>query len=275
MEEFPFEKGDSILVRTLASTGEQVIVGVAVEFEDGSPDLLQIDANPAGTRQVELFESDKPFNKKGRVVGLSADVKGSAVKRGEYFMSVFIRRGGDDNVYAICSCYVASDFFGGLGFFEPPVSGHGFVNWVQESDDIAGNAVATINLAATNTRRRALGVVVKYHQVGGGDATITITLRDMATGVGPTNWSIDSDTWISPSLVLGANQEGLIHVGEHGFVALNDAGVLSYADNSTAPNPFPFLVLSGDTVDLIIAASGGASGDDFDVWVQYEEWMEQ
>ncbi len=155
-----------------------------------------------------------------------------------------------------------------------PIEGVGWLRWVQEANDAAGNVVTTVNLAATNARRIVRGIIVKYHQVGGADATITITMRDLADGGGPTNWSIASDTWVSPSLVLGAGQEGLIHVGEHGFLSTNDAGTIAYADNTTAPNPFPMLVDDGDTVDLLIAASGGASGDDYDVWVQYEEWIE-
>ncbi len=154
-----------------------------------------------------------------------------------------------------------------------PLDGKGRLYWAQEAGDVAGNVVDTTPLALANTRRIVRGVIIKYHQVGGAAATITATLRDMATAVGPTNWSIESDTWVSPSLVLGANEEGLMHIGEHGFLSTNDAGVLAYADNTSAPNPFPLEVNADDTVDLLVAASGGASGDDYDVWVQYEEWI--
>lgn len=151
----------------------------------------------------------------------------------------------------------------------------GRLYWNQEADDVAGNVTTTVNLAAADRRRFVRAIIVKYHRDGNAaTATLTITLRDLATAAGPTGWSIASDTWVSPTLTLTANEEGLIHVGEHGFVSTNDAGTLSYADNSSSPNPFPLWVNTGETVDLIIAAGSGVAGDDYDVWVQYEEWVE-
>jgi len=134
MHEFPFQPGDNILVRTQAFTGEQVILGVAVEFEDGSHDIIQIDSNPAGTGAVELFRSDPEFKSKGRVLGLSADVKGANFHEGLYWMEVFIRRGNDTNVFAIAAFNVTSDFFGGLGYFEPQA----WALWVYRASIVNG-----------------------------------------------------------------------------------------------------------------------------------------
>lgn len=151
----------------------------------------------------------------------------------------------------------------------------GRLYWNQEADDAAGNATTTVNLGATNARRIVRAVLVKIHSSGDvATRTWTITLRDLATAAGPTNWSIASDTWVSPTLTLTANEEGLIHIGEHGFVSTNDAGTLAYADNSSAPNPFPMWIAEGETADLIIVAGAGEAADDYDVWVQYEEWIE-
>lgn len=154
-----------------------------------------------------------------------------------------------------------------------PLDGPGRWIWVQEADDIAGNVIDITNLAATNTRRIVRAILIKYHQVGGATATITATIRDLVTAVGPTNWSIESDTWTSPGLALGANEEGLMHIGENGFLSTNDAGTLAYADITTAPNPLPLVLGPADTVDLLVAAASGAAGDDYDVWVLYEEWI--
>lgn len=101
-----------------------------------------------------------------------------------------------------------------------------------------------------------------------------MTLRDVSTATGPTNWSIDSDTWVSPTLTLTVNEEGLMHIDDHGFVSVNDAGTITYSNTSTAPNPFPMLIEEEDAVDLIVAVGSGHANDDYDVWVKYEEWIE-
>lgn len=156
-----------------------------------------------------------------------------------------------------------------------PLNGEGHLDWVQEANDAAGSATTTVNLAKTNIRRIVRAVIVKIHSSGdAATRTWTITLRDLADSGGPTNWSIDSDSWASPTLTLTANEEGLIHLGEHGFLSVNDAGTITYADNTSAPNPFPLTVEEGDPVDLLIAAGSGHANDDYDVWVQYEEWIE-
>ncbi len=214
------------------------------------------------------------------LVVVPEDASAYAVKRGQCWVEAGIYRGasqGDGSQHAILfDDYIYKGHFPGWPPFyrTDPTSDNGHLHWVQEADDEAGNVTTTVNLAATNLRRVIRGVIVKYHQAGGGDITLTITLRDIATAAGPTGWTIESDTWQSPTLTLGANQEGLIHIAEHGFVSLNDAGTLSYADNTTAPNPFPLTLEEGETGDLLIAAGSGASGDDYDVWVQYEDWIE-
>ncbi len=222
----------------------------------------------SGDRTPQNFSLEMPEG--GEIVGLLVTALG---KRGQQFVAAFLRH-RELIVHRLLRgyAYVGGDL--SLGQDDEMLSRQGFLNWVQEANDVAGNVATTVNLGLTNARRMIRAIIVKYHQVGGADATITMTLRDLADSGGPTNWSIVSDTWVSPSLVLAANQEGLIHVGEHGFVSTNDAGTIAYADNTTAPNPFPFMVEEGETADLIIAAAAGASGDDYDVWVQYEEWLE-
>ncbi len=242
-----------------------------LELEDGSDYRVEAQAFTANRTQ-QIIRGDLIYNP-GVVQAAYIGMDAGGVARGEFYVELALLNkrprvpllrgylGGDsDNLP--------------LGFFEPSLSGRGILGWVQEANDISGNVVTTINLAGTNVRRLVRAVIVKYHQVGGADATITVTLRDLATAVGPTNWSIASDTWISPNLVLAANQEGLMHIGKEGFLATNDAGVLAYADNTTAPHPFPLWVDEADAVDLVIAAAAGAAGDDYDVWVQYEEWFD-
>ncbi len=195
----------------------------------------------------------------------------TAMRRGQCFVEI-VHLDGAARV-PVLSGYVYSEH--GLGLvLEHSLDGPGYLHWVQEGNDVAGNVVTTVSLAASNLRRIVRAIIIKYEQTGGSTATITAAIRDMASSSVPTNFTIDSDTWISPDLVLAANEQGLMHVGEHGFLSTNDNATLAYADNSTAPNPFPLLVDQDDAVDLLVAAAAGASGDDYDVWVQYEDWIE-
>lgn len=273
MVEYHLKQKDLLDVRTRSSVGVEISALFTVLHRDGRLRTYPWSDTTVATG-VPQFQPTSPMPDDGIVVGLNVQPAGT-IKRGQILADAFITEGATGIARTwLARGYVYSARFLGLGDFEDPLSGRGHLDWIQEANDIAGNVVTTVNLAASGRRRIVRAVIVKYHQVGGSAATITITLRDLADSGGPTNWSIESDTWVSPGLALGANQEGLIHVGEHGFLSTNDAGVLAYADNTTAPNPFPMIVEDGDPVDLLIAASGGASGDDYDVWIQYEEWIE-
>ncbi len=262
-------QGETITIISISSLAVILDASIRIRYDDGSRDTLKTPQFTTADTRIGESRISSPARANGIIedafingVGLGA--------RGRTFAQLAIENGG-----RLCFGYMYGNHIVVKGDYVEagPGGGEGRLYWAQEANDAAGNIVTTVNLALANTRRMIRAIIVKYHQAGGADATITMTLRDLADSGGPTGWSIESDTWVSPSLVLAANQEGLIHVGEHGFVATNDAGTIAYADNTTAPNPFPFMVASGETVDLIIAAAAGASGDDYDVWVQYEEWL--
>ncbi len=278
MPRYYVKSGDLPVIRNRASLAGNMTGLFTVLHTDGSLRSYSVSRARATTNRTLVDRSGSRIPVAGEVVGLNLQYRVAgdlAGKRGQVFADAYIAEGstGTARVW-LAQGYLTTTKLLTLGFFEDSLSGKGYLDWVQEANDAAGNVVTTVGLAAANARRIVHAIIVKYHQVGGAAATITITLRDLADSGGPTNWSIESDTWVSPDLVLAANEEGLMHVGEHGFLSTNDAGVLAYADNTTAPNPFPLLVEENDPVDLIIAASGGASGDDYDVWVQYEEWIE-
>lgn len=265
------QTGDDLLL----SVASSVAVGVAAfaHFVDssGMGYSLRVPLTTTGSaRTTQNLPSSGQSPTTGEIVSAYVGHDGTP-RRGQTPANLQLRRGG--NIIAeLCKGYIYKARGLSLGQHEELLAHGGHLAWVQEGNDIAGNVATTINLAATSTRRLVRGLVLKYHQTGGGAINVTVTLRDLADSGGPTNWSIASDTWVSPTLALGANEEGLIHIGEHGFVATNDAGTLAYADSSSAPNPFPLAVEPGDTVDLIVSG-GGASGDDYDVWVLYEDWV--
>ncbi len=267
--------GDRIFLRTVGSVAALISANAVIEYDDGSVAYPTFQVTSATDRTAV---SSAPFinTKKGTVVGAYVDFTTPVLKRGQCYVSMPIQMPSTlrprQNILA---GYLYNEFNPSMGWSEDPLSGKGNLIWVQEADDAAGNATTTVNLATANAHRIVRAILVKYH--ASGDAAtrnLTITLRDLATAVGPTGWSIDSDTWTSPILALTLDQEGLIHVGEHGFLSLNDAGAITYADNTSVPNPFPLELEDDETADLIIAAASGNAADDYDVWVQYEEWLE-
>ncbi len=274
MNEWRVKDGDQFAITTAATVTNECFARVIVTDDNGQDQKFETQHTPTSDRILASTIMSGFVRGDGYVTRCTGGVGSAGVKRGELFAELVILDRTTRNVGIMAAGYIGDERNLNLGVIRETTEGRGLLHWVQEGNDVAGNVTTTVNLAATNARRMIRGIVIKYHQVGGADATITLTLRDMATAVGPTNWTIASDTWVSPSLVLAANQEGLIHVGEHGFLSTNDAGTIAYADNTSAPNPFPLEVQDADTVDLLIAASGGASGDDYDVWVQYEEWIE-
>lgn len=265
--------GDLLQLYTASTYAAVIGARASILYDSGADDVLTVPERTLTDTSIgaETSRSTSVARADGRLVD-AAILARTAGKRGQTYARLDLIRGGGIHAFLI-SGYIHDSVAMPLGKHEQPVSGKGWLSWVQEGNDVAGNVATTVNLAKTNARRMVRGVIIKYHQTGGGAITLNVTLRDLADSGGPTNWSIDSDTWVSPDLTLGANEEGLIHVGEHGFVSTNDAGTIAYADNTSAPNPFPLEVNEDDPVDLLVSG-GGAAGDDYDVWIHYEEWVD-
>lgn len=261
--------------RTLASVAVPLRVDITLLYRNGSFGHVGLNMTTVADSSTIVQDTSAGVSRPGKVVGLMIRSP-TSVKRGQLHIGVRMGiQGSDSRISSLASGYVSDEVKLGLGHFESPLSEKGHLHWVQEADDAAGTATTTVNLAQINTHRIVRAVIVKYHSSNDvATRAITITLRDIATAAGPTNWSIASDTWISPTLTLTADEEGLFHIGEHGFVSTNDAGTLAYADNASAPNPFPLELEEGETADLIIVSASANAADDYDVWVQYEDWIE-
>lgn len=276
MTMYEFDTDFQFNFRTLASVALNLRCNILVKFENGRFGNIGLDVTTNADSTTAVSDTSGTIGKQGKVVGLFVHepAGGTVVRRGQVMVHV------DMGITTARTTTLASGYYNNenriaLDRFENPLSGKGHLHWVQEEDDVAGNVTATVNLAQTNTHRIVRAVIVKYHASNdAASRTLTITLRDLATAAGPTGWSIASDTYVSPTLTLTADEEGLFHIGEHGFVSVNDAGTLTYADNASNPNPFPLELEDGETADLIIVAGAGEAADDYDVWVQYEDWIE-
>lgn len=276
MADHEFDTDYAFNFRTLATVAVALRCVITLLYRDGRFGSVGLDVTTNADGATEVTDTSSSVARPGKVVGVFVFKPGdpTVVRRGRVYVTVDMGR-VEARTQNLATGYYYDTNRIALGRYEGTLEGKGYLHWVQEADDAAGTATTTVNLAQTNTHRMVRAVILKYHSSNDvATRAITITLRDLATAVGPTNWSIASDTWISPTLTLTADEEGLIHIGEHGFVSTNDAGTLAYADNASNPNPFPLELEDGETADLIIVSASANAADDYDVWVQYEDWIE-
>ncbi len=254
-----------------ASTTKGVTVVVRMKVSGKIVEtLLFTFAHSSGDRTREQTAFNLPV---GEILAVNAFIA-APVKRGQAYMTILLERRAR-SMKRLARGYMYDGSGVELGDNIEPLSGAGFRRWNQDGNDIAGNVPTTINLARSNTRRIIHALLVRYH-CSGDTATriLTARLRDVAGTSGPTGFSIDADSWISPALTMTANEEGVLYIGKDGFLSTNAAGTLAYADNTTAPHPLPYTVEDADPADLIVSITDGNANDDYDVFTLVEEWLE-
>ncbi len=266
--QYPFRRGDVIRVSGRASVTTKTELFGRVQYEDGTKDRFEVLITHPGDRSNVLFRTPDQFLQNGFVEALTVDT--GIIKRGEYYMMVAVER--LQHHYPIAAGYIGVPHMP-LGEFEHPISGKGLLDWEQIANDVAGDVETTFNLGVANARRNYKAFLLKYESSNdAASRNITIIVRDMADVTGPTGFSIDEDAWESAILPLIADQQGLIYMKKN-LIAFNDNGSLAYSNNTTAPHPFPLLVESGETGDLVISPVDGHANDRYDAFLQVEEWI--
>lgn len=222
---------------------------------------------------VVVANPSKTLTEDAEVV--SASIGGaSQLKRGQFYGNLFFLTPGN-LVVDLARGYQYDAHAPHLGENVEALDGRGYLAWVQEANDVAGNVTTTITLGVAGALRRVHAVVALYHCSGDvADRALDWQLKDLGSITKPTGFSIQANSWVSAAMTLSANQEGVYTIGNSNFVSRNDAGVLTYDDNTTVPNPFPLWVPEDDPVDLVFRAVLGEAADDYDLWVQYEEWLD-
>ncbi len=266
---YPFRIGDDIRVSVRASTTTAVRLFARVRYVDGGDDLIEIDiTHSAGDRTNEIKLSPDLFEKAGWIEHLTVETPLNDA-RGRFYMMVAINR--EPHHFPIAAGYIDIQHVP-LGEFENSFDGRGYRAWTQIANDVSGNVVTTQALAASNAFRRLLGVVIKYHCDGNSASRKPrAILRDAVDASGPTGFSMDYDIWTAPeSLTLTANEEAVIYAGSTGTVMRNDNGTLNQDQVNSA---LPFEIVEDDPVDLIISATQGLAGDDYDAFMYIEEWI--
>ncbi len=279
MNNYRIEENDQIRLSMFSAVAADVRAQARVLYDDGTTDTLFIGLNTTGASRVQQnFDSGASYRarKDGFVVSAIANFEatGATPKRGQTYGVFTIL---NPNQRLIMGRLARGYFYPGaglsLGQDEEMLSGKGHLRWVQEANDVAGNLDTAIVLAAAGARRKVHAILVKYHSSGDvATRTLLIHLRDIADTSGPTGFSINADGWRTPQISLTQNEEGLVFVKE-GTLVTNDNGSVT-RDDSAQGNPFPFWVTEDDTTDLIVDIGSGEAADDYDAWVQYEDWIE-
>lgn len=268
-------RGDRLrLVYAASAAPTSLRATVYYQDDQGVDRLLSIpDTTSFTTDRTQVTIFGDRASKDGWITGGGFGGVAGGRKRGEFFASLILTRGEVDQIVASGYYYALHNVT--VGELEESTSGKGFLDWIQIANDVAGNVVTTTSLAASNARRIIRAIIVKYHASADvASRVINIDLRDVGDTSGPTGFSIDNEVWVSAGITLTASEEGVLYVGDHGFVSFNDNDTVTYADNTTAPNPFPLPVEEGDTADLRIAITSGNANDDYDAFLQIEEWIE-
>ena len=62
-------------------------------------------------------------------------------------------------------------------------------------------------------------------------------------------------------------------VGENAIASFNDTGVVTYANNTTAPHPFPLTVREAEILDIVFEPASGNANDRYSIYALIEEWL--
>lgn len=172
----------------------------------------------------------------------------------------------------------SQEAIGWVGTDEDSLSGRGFLEIVQFFNDQTGNVVSsTASLVQTNRIAIYRGLTfMMFTDSANASRSCNVRIRRSLAPSRPTGFTLDEDDWVSPSLSLANGDQGFIHVSSDGrAVMVNDKGVITVADNTTAPSPFPLEVSPEDErVQVEVVVSSGVVGDLFDLFMLREEWID-
>ncbi len=278
LNDYRILEGDQLRLQVMSSLATSVQAQARILYDDGNKDMLLVPSTTTGaSRAVQNFDSGSSRRARSDGFVVSAFANHAAApdpKRGQTYANLYTLN--PDATLLMSTLARGYLYLGGgisLGQDDEALSGRGHLRWVQEANDVAGNLDTAIVLAAAGARRKVHAILVKYHSSGDvATRTLLIHLRDIADTSGPTGFSINADGWRTPQISMTQNEEGLVFVKE-GTLVTNDNGSVT-RDDSAQGNPFPFWVTEDDTTDLVVDIGSGESADDYDAWVQYEEWIE-
>jgi len=276
-QRYRIKQGQSLQLQHISSENAVPIVGWArVRYDNGMDTLLTIPefttstdpiavalASPSDVATMDGWVTDA-------VVSLPLD---STVKRGQIYVKLFFDPLGP----VLCTGYVFATIGAlALGSYSDPGPGGGSGNLTVVTVKANGAPVAATDhtLAGVGQIRRVYGWI--WYYVASADVatrTLQPIIRD-SLGALPTGMSSggNSNQWVPASLVLTASQQGSIFANEH-RTGSSDAGTLSIANTTTAPNPFSILVHADDPGLLRFSTTNGNANDFDAIYLLREEWV--
>lgn len=277
----PFQRGDQIALVSWSSIASRLNLYANVRRESGAVDSYSLGrGHTPNTDRTNATTLGGPLGAPGEIEGLIIRPADSGVtfpKRGQCFLLVQLFRAGNV-IQNLATGYWDEVHSPSLNEFVEagPAGGEGHLVWNQAGNDEAGNVATTINLGVANALRCYKQLFILYHSSADvATRVIGVLLRDLAVAGGPTGFSIARDFWLEDTINLTQNEEGIwwMKEGGSGIITYNDNGTRTQADHTTDSSIFPFWAMEDETGDIIVTVTDGNAADDYDVWIQYEEWI--
>ncbi len=273
----PLAPRTRLRVRALSSSTNRLVLYIlakrpGVRFPE-QHELLSL--TPDGDR---LEDSDEKIVPSDELWGFSLrDEPTGTLERGETYARVdLIPPGGGQVLLNLASGHVTTLQPLSMGMHEDAFSGHG--NMIPEvvGEDIAGNVNTDHPLDLVNGIRRVDGLMLMYHCSGDtANRVLVIRIREKGPAY-PTGFDAGNDRQImaitGPTLI--ANQDGMMYWNNAGYQTSVVDSVNTLANNTTAPNPFPFWVSTvegGAHVRFEITA--GEAADTYNAYIFGETWF--
>lgn len=273
---FRLRRGDVITVTTISSVAAVLEADFSILYDHGMADSFHIPRfTTLATRTEETQRPSKVALRDGWIV--SGQVTAATVLgRGQTYVQAHTRSGGGSG--PIRSTLLGDYIFGlhaaPLGRFVDPGPAGGGGNFIIEglAVDVTPVDVA-FNMAATSATRKVYGYAWWYNCA----AEVANRFLDVSVlsplGSGPTGFAIVATIWEAAQLgALTTGQEGIEYANEK-FISFNANGTVTYADNTTAPTPFPVWARFGDPMDILFDVTDAHADDRHSIYILYEEWL--
>jgi len=271
-------QGQQLHVQYVASTAATVRAWARVYYDNGVDSILYVaDGVLTADRTPRFLSPSEVAIANGWVVDAVVECVNADVKRGQVYVKLLMALESRIFGTVLCSDYVSSSVGQvALGtYVQPgPGGGGGDLNWVAIKANGAPDSTFTYTLAISNMVR-LLREIVWYYAASSTVASrvINIALEDTG-GALPTGHGdgADSDSWLTPDLTLTADQDGGIFADQKRS-GHNDNAALVIDDITTAPSPFPLLIVEEDLAKLRFTLTAEEVTDFDAVWGFFEEWV--
>lgn len=275
---FPGETIAVVVVSSVAATMNGVF---RVEYDDGTLDFFNIQAQTLGTsRAYEFLATNHSAKQRGTIV--SGVLRSPTnVLRGQlgYQMNVGRKVDEPDSIprQVIGHGYYYNMSSPTLGYFSElgPGGGEGNKTPITLASDVAGDTDTSAALALADTLRRIDGFILYYHASSDVDnRTMTVRVRSPGLAV-PTGFDAGNDQQVMAFAgpTLSADQDGIVFMRPGIYTVVVDNNTITTSDNTTAPNPFPFWVTEGDNIEIVLDITTGHANDRYSAYAFGEEWI--